>query len=297
MKAHCEEQQTDSPQRDYMGHLPEISTDMPAIIQYSSGTTGVEKGVVLTHRNIAVNQYQIFQNFRISPKEKIVSWLPLHHDMGLMGCVFQSLYAGATCILLSPESFSKRPRLWLQVISDFQASISGAPDFAYRLCLSLQAAQIEKLDLSSRRIAFNGAEPVRHDTLTLFSQYFAPQGFQQTAFAPCYGLAEATLLVSIDVSEGGFHTLQVDRAALQQNQVIIRRNENMHGNRGVSPQNIDDNSCSEHYDIGYDEEIAFNDIVSCGAICEQLDLQIVVPGTLISCREFEVGEVLIPGIM
>ncbi|WP_165387633.1 HAD-IIIC family phosphatase [Vibrio vulnificus] len=295
LQAHCEEQQTDSPERDYMGHLPEISPDMPAIIQYSSGTTGVEKGVVLTHRNIAVNQYQISLNFRISPEEKIVSWLPLHHDMGLMGCVFQSLYAGATCILLSPESFSKRPALWLQVISDFQASISGAPDFAYRLCLSLQAAQIEKLDLSSWRIAFNGAEPVRHDTLTRFSQHFSPQGFQQTAFAPCYGLAEATLLVSIDVSGGGFHTLQVDRAALQQNQVIIRRNENMHGHRAVSPQDIDDDSCSEHFDIGYDEEIAFSDIVSCGAICEQLDLQIVVPGTLRSCREFEVGEVLIAG--
>ncbi|MDW6005408.1 HAD-IIIC family phosphatase [Vibrio mangrovi] len=256
--------------------LPDVSPDMPAVIQYSSGTTDVEKGVVLTHRNIAVNQYQISQKFRILPEDKIVSWLPLHHDMGLMGCVFQSLYAGATCILLSPESFSKQPFLWLQTISRFQASISGAPDFAYRLCLSLPTWQIEQLDLSSWRIAFNGAEPVRYDTLTRFSRLLSPQGFRQAAFAPCYGMAEATLLVAIDASDSAFHTLQLDREALQQNQIVICDHESR--DSGIN-----------------DEDIVSNYVVSCGTVCEHLDLSIVIPGTSKPASELEVGEILIAG--
>jgi acyl-CoA synthetase (AMP-forming)/AMP-acid ligase II len=135
--------------------------------------------------------------FGQSEASVVVGWLPLYHDMGLVGNVLQPLWCGASCVLMSPLSFLQRPRRRLEAIGRFWATTSGGPDFAYSLCVrKIPPAEREGLDLSSWKVAFNGAEPVRAAMLDAFAAAFAPQGFRREAFYPCYGLAEATLFVS-----------------------------------------------------------------------------------------------------
>jgi natural product biosynthesis luciferase-like monooxygenase protein len=176
---------------------PSISSDTLAFLQYTSGSTGNPKGVMVSHGNILANERAIQKSFRQDESSIIVSWLPLGHDMGLIGGVLQPLYVGARCILFSPIGFVRDPTRWLRVISTYRATTSGGPDFAYRLCMrKVSPGDKATLDLSCWHVAFNGAEPVRHDTLSEFSESFKGCGFRQEAFHPCYGLAEATLLVS-----------------------------------------------------------------------------------------------------
>src|SRR5579864_1661751 len=174
-----------------------ISADTIALLQYTSGSTGNPKGVIVSHHNILANERAIRHVFRQDEFSVIVSWLPMGHDMGLIGGVLQPLYAGARSRLFSPAAFVQDPARWLRVISKYQATTSGGPDFAYRLCSrKVGAEQKAGLDLSSWRVAFNGAEPVRRETIEEFSEQFRDCGFRQEAFHPCYGLAESTLLVS-----------------------------------------------------------------------------------------------------
>ncbi|HEX5717148.1 MAG TPA: amino acid adenylation domain-containing protein [Thermoanaerobaculia bacterium] len=176
---------------------PGVGPDSLAFLQYTSGSTSTPKGVRVTHGNLIANERAIQRAFGQSEESVVVGWLPLYHDMGLIGNVLQPLWCGATCVLMSPLSFLQRPRRWLEAIDRFRGTTSGGPDFAYSLCVrKIPPAEREGLDLSSWRVAFNGAEPVRAATLDAFAEAFASSGFRREAFYPCYGLAEATLFVS-----------------------------------------------------------------------------------------------------
>ncbi|HEV7786800.1 MAG TPA: fatty acyl-AMP ligase, partial [Thermoanaerobaculia bacterium] len=189
---------------------PQPGPDTLAFLQYTSGSTAAPKGVMVSHGNLFHNEEMIRRAFGQSADSVIVGWLPLYHDMGLIGNVLQPLYLGAHCILQTPATFLQRPLSWLAAISRYRATTSGAPNFAYDLCVRrIGAEQRAGLDLASWEVAFNGAEPVRPDTLERFAAAFAPQGFRRKAFYPCYGLAEATLFVS----GGGKGALPVVEAA------------------------------------------------------------------------------------
>ncbi|HSN87934.1 MAG TPA: fatty acyl-AMP ligase, partial [Thermoanaerobaculia bacterium] len=183
---------------------PEISGETLAFLQYTSGSTADPKGVEVSHGNLLFIEDVIRRAFEQDEESVIVGWLPVYHDMGLIGNVLQPLYLGSTCVLMSPVAFLRRPRRWLEAISCYGGTTSGGPNFAYDLCVDrIPEAERAGLDLSSWRVAFNGAEPVRASTLERFAAAFAPYGFRREAFLPCYGLAEATLLVSGTVHPAG----------------------------------------------------------------------------------------------
>ncbi len=176
---------------------PEIDAGTLAFLQYTSGSTAQPKGVMLTHRNLMANLALIYESFAVGPDSSGVIWLPPYHDMGLIGGILQPLYGGLRVTLMSPLDFLQRPLRWLQAMTSTRATISGGPNFAYDLCVrKITAEQRAELDLSAWEVAFNGAEPVRRDTIERFAEAFAPCGFRKEAFYPCYGLAEATLIAS-----------------------------------------------------------------------------------------------------
>lgn len=175
---------------------PRVSPDTPALLQFTSGSTDRPRGVVVTHRNILANQQLIEQGFRHGSDAIVVGWLPLFHDMGLIGNMLNPFALRRPCVLMPPQAFLRTPRLWLDTIARFRATTSGGPNFAFELCAQRAVDAAEGLDLSSWRVAFVGAEPVRAATLQRFGRAFAPAGFSPAAFYPCYGLAEATLIVT-----------------------------------------------------------------------------------------------------
>jgi amino acid adenylation domain-containing protein len=190
---------TDLVPGDFAGEWrpPVLGLDSIAFLQYTSGSTSEPRGVVVTHGNLLANERAIAHAFGQSRDSVVVSWLPLDHDMGLIGGALQPLWSGGRAVLLSPLAFLSRPRLWLEAVSRFRATTSGGPDFAYALAARrIPVAERAGLDLASWEVAFNGAEPVRAATLERFAEAFGPCGFRREAFVPCYGLAEATLLVS-----------------------------------------------------------------------------------------------------
>ncbi|WP_347556843.1 non-ribosomal peptide synthase/polyketide synthase [Robbsia sp. KACC 23696] len=168
-----------------------------AFLQYTSGSTAAPKGVMVSHANIFANENAIKAGLGVTTEDVFVSWLPLYHDMGLIGSLLQPIHSGIPLVLMSPQFFLERPVRWLEAIARHRGTISGGPDFAYRLCCErVRDTQIGGLDLSSWRVAFCGSEPVRHDTQEDFAERFAAAGFDADARYPCYGLAEATLFVS-----------------------------------------------------------------------------------------------------
>lgn len=176
---------------------PAIGGDTLAFLQYTSGSTGSPKGVMVSHANVLHNERLIALGFGHDQSSSGVCWLPLFHDMGLLGNVLHPLYIGMPCTLMSPLAFLSRPLRWLEAISHFRATTSGGPNFAYDLCArKVSERERERLDLRSWDVAFNGAEPVSADTLDRFADAFASCGFRRQAFYPCYGLAEATLFVT-----------------------------------------------------------------------------------------------------
>ncbi|MCK4608298.1 MAG: SDR family NAD(P)-dependent oxidoreductase, partial [Gammaproteobacteria bacterium] len=176
---------------------PAIDENTLAFLQYTSGSTGQPKGVMVSHGNLLHNLYLTQKGMRLSDKSHGVFWLPPYHDMGLIGGILQAVYSRYPCVLLSPFSFLKKPFLWLKSISDHHATVSGGPNFAYELCVAkIKPEERAKLNLSSWQVAFSGAEPIRAATLEKFSDVFAECGFNPKFFYPCYGLAEATLMVS-----------------------------------------------------------------------------------------------------
>ena len=182
---------------DQQWKMPDVHGDTLAFLQYTSGSTGTPKGVVLNHANLIHNSALISHAFEHTRSSTGVFWLPSYHDMGLIGGILQPLYVGRPNVLMSPMTFLQKPFRWLAAITRFRGSTNGGPNFAYDLCVrKITREQRKKLDLSCWEVAFNGAEPVREETLERFYETFAPCGFRREAFYPCYGLAEATLIVS-----------------------------------------------------------------------------------------------------
>jgi len=187
-----------------------------AFLQYTSGSTGDPKGVILTHANLLSNIHSIIAGIEIKPGDACVSWLPLYHDMGLIGAWFVPLFTGIPLVVMSPLAFLSRPERWLRAIHRHRATISPAPNFAYELCVrKIPEKDLQGLDLSSWRAATNGAEPVRAETLERFVERFAPYGFRREALLPVYGLAEATLGVAVPRMGAGFKVDRIERAAFE----------------------------------------------------------------------------------
>jgi acyl-CoA synthetase (AMP-forming)/AMP-acid ligase II len=177
--------------------MPHVNPQTLAFLQYTSGSTAAPKGVMITHHNLLHNLSQIYRGFEHNDSSRVVSWLPMYHDMGLIGGVLQPLYAGVPATLMSPLMFLQKPVRWLRAISEWGATSSGGPNFAYDLCTrQITPQQKAELDLSGWRVAFNGAEPISAQVLSEFAAAFAECGFRPEAFYPCYGLAESTLFVS-----------------------------------------------------------------------------------------------------
>jgi fatty-acyl-CoA synthase len=187
-----------------------------AFLQYTSGSTGDPKGVVLTHSNLMANIRAITEGLGIEEGDACVSWLPLYHDMGLIGAWFVPLFTGIPLVVMSPLAFLSRPVRWLRAIHRHRATISPAPNFAYELCVrKIADKDLEGLDLSSWRAATNGAEPVHAETLDRFAARFAPYGFRREALLPVYGLAEATLGVSGPTVGSGYKVDRIKRTEFE----------------------------------------------------------------------------------
>jgi acyl carrier protein len=198
--------------RTGMPHASEHGgADDPALIQYTSGSTGSPKGVLLSHANIIANVRAIGAAFDITPDDVGVSWLPLYHDMGLIGMWLGALYFGAPAAIMSPLAFLSRPSRWLWSLHAHGGTISAAPNFAFDLCArKVTDEEIEGLDLSRWRIAVNGAEAVSADTVERFARRFAPYGFSEATMCPSYGLAESSVALA---TNSGRHPPRIDRIA------------------------------------------------------------------------------------
>lgn len=199
-----------------------VAPEAPALLQFTSGSTSTPKGVVLSHRNVLTNVAGIAGSggLAVTAADVGVSWLPLYHDMGLIGMLLTALCTGIDAVIMSPVLFLKRPTAWLETISQYRATASFAPNFAYDLCVRrVKPAQIAGLDLSCWRVAGCGAEPIRPDTLYAFAERFASTGFRPSAFVPSYGLAEHALAVTMAVD--GVLVDRVDASQLRQESVAV----------------------------------------------------------------------------
>ena len=196
---------------------PAITADALAILQYTSGSTGVPKGVMVSHGNLVANEAAITAAVGITAASRTVGWLPHYHDMGLVGQLLQPISVAADSVLTSPNQFLRRPNLWPTLLTRHRSTHTVGPDFAYALCTRLVTdEQLEALDLSALEGVITGAEPVRAGTLAEFAARFAPAGFRARAFIPAYGMAETTLLVTASVRDGAVSTLQADADGLEQ---------------------------------------------------------------------------------
>ncbi len=246
---------------------PKIDERTLAFLQYTSGSTAAPKGVMVTHANLLHNERMIQLAFDQSERSIIVGWLPLYHDMGLIGTVLQPLYLGAQCVLMPPMAFLQRPFRWLQAITRYRATTSGAPNFAYDLCVrKITDEQRAQLDLTSWTVAFNGAEPVRAETMEHFAAAFEPCGFRREAFHPCYGLAESTLLVSGGGMAERPHVKLIDARELESNRI---------------------SACVE--------SDGAKALVGCGSTAMGQTVTIVNPESLTLCSAGEVGEIWVSG--
>ncbi len=200
--------------------LPRPQADDVALLQYTSGSTSDPKGVVVTHAMLLANMAMAQQALGTGKDSTCVNWLPLYHDMGLILSVVGSMYLGALCVLLAPSGFMQRPLTWLRAISHYRAEITASPNFAYDLCVArLRADQMEGVDLSSWKIILLGAEPIRAATIETFIETFTPYGLDRRAMNPGFGMAEATLIVSMSPVGAGPDTRTLGRSALQANAI------------------------------------------------------------------------------
>ena len=247
---------------------PTIARDTLAFLQYTSGSTGIPKGVMITHGNLLHNSSLVERYCEHPPEAHGVTWLPLYHDLGLIGGILQPLYAGYESTIMAPTAFLQRPARWLQALSRKKGTISGAPNFAYDLCArKVTAQQKAGLDLSHWDIVANGAEPVRADTLERFADAFAECGLRRNHLYPCYGLAEATLVVSAG-KKGTFPTVAMFKGReLEHNEAV---------ETFVAEENV-------------------STLVSIGKSHPDQNVIIVDSETLTECKEDRVGEIWVAG--
>jgi amino acid adenylation domain-containing protein len=197
-----------------------LDEGVPAFLQYTSGSTSTPRGVMLSHGNLLHNLGLIHAFFGHSEESRVVVWLPPYHDMGLIGGILQPFYGGYPAVLMPPVAFLQRPLRWLQAVSRHRGTTSGGPNFAYELCVQkIGPEERAGLDLGCWEIAFNGAEPVRAETMDAFAEAFAPCGFRREAFYPCYGLAESTLIVTGSRPGAGYRARRMDAEALAAHRV------------------------------------------------------------------------------
>lgn len=247
---------------------PVATHDTLALLQYTSGSTSAPRGVMVTHGNLLANSAHIERAFEITSDVVSVTWLPVFHDMGLTNGILQPVYEGRHCILMPPQSFLQRPARWLQAVSRYKATISGGPNFAYELCIRrVTLEQRSELDLSNWKVAYNGAEPVRAHTIKRFSAAFGACGFAPKSFYPCYGLAEATLIVSGGVVDDEPILCTTQTAALEHNGII---------EASTQQSNV-------------------RTFVGCGHAISEIKLLIVDPDSLTVCANGEVGEIWCSG--
>lgn len=247
----------------------EITAQTIAFLQYTSGSTGDPKGVMVTHQNILHNTKLIQDSFRLSPKSIGVTWLPIYHDMGLIGNILEALCVGFELIIMSPTSFIQKPIRWLQTISDYKATYSGGPNFSYDLCVNqIQEEQLKELDISGWKSAFNGSEPIRLETLHRFVDKFEKVGFKEKALFPCYGMAETTLVVSSSKYTSVPNMLYLEKDKFHQGIISIHREE------------------KKTNQIGF---------VGNGPVLGDLKVKIVNPETRQVCKKGEIGEIWVAG--
>ncbi|MEI8285202.1 MAG: cytochrome P450 [bacterium] len=246
-----------------------VQPSSPVFLQYTSGSTGSPKGVVISNENLLHNLRNIASLYNMAEGSKVVSWLPHFHDMGLVGAILTSLYAGIPCIFLSPNDFIQKPYRWLKAISDYGGTLGGAPNFAYDLCVSkISPAEVETLDLRRWRLAWNGAETIRASTLSAFAEHFRKAGFCKKAFAPCYGLAEATLMVT-------------GCGARTENKIIsITRSSHLKG---------------ELVELAATPSAETQELVGCGQSFSDQSVRIADAALLLSLPDLQIGEIMVKG--
>jgi acyl-CoA synthetase (AMP-forming)/AMP-acid ligase II/alkylation response protein AidB-like acyl-CoA dehydrogenase/acyl carrier protein len=248
--------------------LPVIAPSMTAFLQYTSGSTAQPKGVEVTHANIASNAEAIRIGFGFEPASVMVSWLPLFHDMGLIGSIIAPMYVGFHAVLMAPAAFLKTPVMWLDAITRYRGTCAGAPNFGWDYCArKIGPAARAGLDLSSLKVAYNGSEPVRASTLRAFVDAFAPHGMRACALFPCYGMAETTLFISGGPIERAPLVRTVSKSMLEGNQV-----------RDAEP--------------GLDDA---REVVSAGIVAPMNQVIIVDPESLRPVGRQRVGEVWVSG--
>lgn len=238
-----------------------------AFIQYTSGSTGTPKGVMVSHSNVLNNAAEMHDGFDINSADRGVCWLPFYHDMGLSSGMIQPVYSGYPTAIMSPLAFSEEPLRWLQAITSLRATLSGGPNFAYDMCVQKIAPEaLRELDLSSWRVAFSGSEMVRHETLQAFASRFKACGFDENALRPCYGLAEATLLVTARSSS--------IRSVLHVNSELLKQGKAGDASQGTPRSKT---------------------IMGVGRAGVRNPVTVVNPETLHTCAENEIGEIWITG--
>lgn len=246
---------------------PSLKPDELAFLQYTSGSTGNPKGVMVSHDNLVSNCIMSRDGYGLSDKDIILSWLPLYHDLGLIGGVLQPLFLGIKCYLMNPMTIV-RPHRWLEAVTKYKATFSGGPNFAFDLCVSrVSEEQRKKIDLSSIRGWVCGAEPIRYSTLKAFTDAYAEQGASLHQFVSSYGLAEATLCVS----NKGYDAEKVFRAYkkkdLETGRAVLTTFEDADG----------------HVHVG------------CGVVCRGQKVKIVDPSSMRVLEAGQVGEIWVNG--
>ena len=257
---------TDNIDRNLASSWQEFSPhqDTISFLQYTSGSTGNPKGVMVTHKNLIQNALSIIECFQHTAEQTCLSWLPPYHDMGLIGGILSSFYFGCSVILIPPVAFLQKPYNWLKAISKYKVRTGGGPNFAYDLCVKrITPEQKASLDLSGWELAFSGAEPVRAETIERFSEYFSEVGFSSEAFLPCYGMAESTLIITGKRQSDPPVLKKFKSSAIAENKVVIAE----------------------------DNEENATSLVGCGKSVAGQKIAIANPDTLTRCAENEIGEI------